>query len=307
MIQDITPHQYDNHYTEYKPDKKDFCICIKDGRVLLCRDEAKNDSWYIPTFEEIKQTIDNAVYLFAIDKKHYFLKQMTGEEDTGFLEDESNMTTGPSDDLQALENTKGLAGVWKNRRDMREVMPRFIAFAGITALQLDGWYRNNRYCGHCGGTLKRDHRERMLYCEKCGSHVYPRINPAVIIAVTKGSKLLMTKYAGRTYTRYALVAGFTEIGETLEQTVAREVMEETGIRVKNLRYYKSQPWSFTDTLLMGFFCDADGEQDIRMDKDELSVAEWIERDKINQAQDSYDDLSLTNEMIRYFRDHKEVF
>ena len=82
----------------------------------------------------------------------------------------------------------------------------------------------------------------MLYCEKCGSRVYPRINPAVIIAVTKGSKLLMTKYAGRTYTRYALVAGFTEIGETLEQTVAREVMEETGIRVKNLRYYKSQPW-----------------------------------------------------------------
>ena len=105
----------------------------------------------------------------------------------------------------------------------------------------------------------------------------------------------MTKYAGRTYTRYALVAGFTEIGETLEQTVAREVMEETGIRIKNLRYYKSQPWSFTDTLLTGFFCEADGEQDIRLDKEE-----------IDQAQDSYDDLSLTNEMICYFRDHKDV-
>ena len=61
------------------------------------------------------------------------------------------MTSGPSDRLQALENTKGLTGAWKNRRDMREIMPRFIAFAGITALQLDGWYRNNRYCGHCGG------------------------------------------------------------------------------------------------------------------------------------------------------------
>ena len=307
MIQDITPHQYDNHYTEYQPDKKDFCICIQDGKALLCREETKNDSWYIPTFEEIGQSLEDAVYLFAIDKKHYFLKQMTGKEDSGFLEDESNMIAGPSDRLQALENTKGLTGAWKNRRDMREVMPRFIAFAGITALQLDGWYRNNRYCGHCGSLLKKDHKERMLYCEKCGSRVYPRINPAVIIAVTKGSKLLMTKYAGRTYTRYALVAGFTEIGETLEQTVAREVMEETGIRVKNLRYYKSQPWSFTDTLLTGFFCEADGEQEIRLDKEELSVAEWIERDKINQAQDSYDDLSLTNEMIRYFRDHEEAF
>lgn len=100
------------------------------------------------------------------------------------------MTSGPSDRLQALENTKGLTGAWKNRRDMREIMPRFIAFAGITALQLDGWYRNNRYCGHCGGLLKKDHKERMLYCEKCGSRVYPRINPAVIIAVTKGQSFL---------------------------------------------------------------------------------------------------------------------
>lgn len=293
MIQDIKPHQYDNHYIEYQPQITDFCICIKDGTVLLCQDKKEKNSWYIPTFKELAEPLYGAVYLFAIDGRHYFLKQMTGKDDTGLIEDESNMTSGPSDRLQALENTKGLTGAWKNRRDMREIMPRFIAFAGITALQLDGWYRNNRYCGHCGGLLKKDHKERMLYCEKCGSRVYPRINPAVIIAVTKGSKLLMTKYAGRTYTRYALVAGFTEIGETLEQTVAREVMEETGIRVKNLRYYKSQPWSFTDTLLTGFFCEADGEQDIRLDKEELAVAEWIERDKIDQAQDSYDDLSLT--------------
>ena len=83
---------------------------------------------------------------------------MTGKDDTGLIEDESNMTSGPSDRLQALENTKGLTGAWKNRRDMREIMPRFIAFAGITALQLDGWYRNNRYCGHCGGLLKKDLR-----------------------------------------------------------------------------------------------------------------------------------------------------
>ena len=162
MIQDIIPHQYDNHYIEYQPQITDFCICIKDGTVLLCQDKKEKNSWYIPTFKELAEPLYGAVYLFAIDGRHYFLKQMTGKDDTGLIEDESNMTSGPSDRLQALENTKGLTGAWKNRRDMREIMPRFIAFAGITALQLDGWYRNNRYCGHCGGLLKKDHKERML-------------------------------------------------------------------------------------------------------------------------------------------------
>ena len=139
--------------------------------MLLCQDKKEKNSWYIPTFKELAEPLYGAVYLFAIDGRHYFLKQMTGKDDTGLIEDESNMTSGPSDRLQALENTKELTGAWKNRRDMREIMPRFIAFAGITALQLDGWYRNNRYCGHCGGSLKKDHKERMLYCEKCGSRV----------------------------------------------------------------------------------------------------------------------------------------
>lgn len=181
MIQDITPHQYDNHYIEYQPQITDFCICIKDGTALLCQDKKEKNSWYIPTFKELAEPLYGAVYLFAIDGRHYFLKQMTGKDDTGLIEDESNMTSGPSDRLQALENTKGLTGAWKNRRDMREIMPRFIAFAGITALQLDGWYRNNRYCGHCGGSLKKDHKERMLYCEKCSDRVYPRINQQLLL------------------------------------------------------------------------------------------------------------------------------
>ena len=228
---------------------------------------------------------------------------MTGKDDTGLIEDESNMTSGPSDRLQALENTKGLTGAWKNRRDMREIMPRFIAFAGITALQLDGWYRNNRYCGHCGGLLKKDHKERMLYCEKCGSRVYPRINPAVIIAVTKGSKLLMTKYAGRTYKNYALVAGFNEAGETIEQTVRREVMEEVGLKVKNLKYYKSQPWGLSGSLLSGFFCELDGDDKITLQEDELSLGTWVKADDLDLEDDG---ISLTREMILKFKKEHSI-
>ena len=81
----------------------------------------------------------------------------------------------------------------------------------------------------------------------------------------------MSKYAGRNYKKYALLAGFAEIGETLEETVKREVMEEVGLKVKNIRYYKSQPWSFSDTLLMGFYCDLDGSDEITLDRKNLRL------------------------------------
>mgnify|MGYP005933984141 CR=1 FL=1 len=113
-----------------------------------------------------------------------------------------------------------------------------------------------------------------------------------------GDKILMSKYAGRTYKKYALLAGFTEIGETLEETVQREVMEEVGLKVKNIRYYKSQPWSFTDTLLMGFYCDLDGEAAITLDREELAMAEWFQRDEI-PVEPERD--SITNEMIIRFK------
>ena len=142
----------------------------------------------------------------------------------------------------------------------------------------------------------------MMRCPSCNVTHYPKISPAVIVAVTNGDKLLMTKYAGRSYKNYALIAGFAEIGETIEETVKREVMEEAGLKVKNIRYYKSQPWSFTDTLLLGFWCEVDGDDTITMDEEELSVAEWIGRDEITME---YDGISLTNEMIMWFKNAQE--
>ena len=108
----------------------------------------------------------------------------------------------------------------------------------------------------------------------------------------------MSKYANRDFKKYALIAGFVEIGETVEETVRREVMEEVGLKVKNLRYYKSQPWSFTDTILMGFFAELDGEEEITLDREELAMAEWFEREEIPVKEQS---VSLTNEMILKFK------
>jgi NAD+ diphosphatase len=186
----------------------------------------------------------------------------------------------------------------ENTEIFRRADPQYQAFAGITGYQLYRWYKDNKYCGRCGCSMHKDEKERMMRCRKCGSMVYPKISPAVIIGVLDGNRILMSKYAGRVYKNYALIAGFVEIGEMLEETVKREVMEEVGLKVKNIRYYRSQPWSFSDTILMGFYCDLDGEDVITLEEDELALAEWFDRDDIPVVP-SRD--SLTNEMIIKFK------
>ena len=288
MIQDIAPHLFDNHYEEKEAAQGDFAVISREMeghvRVLLIKEEG--EQYRFPTIAEAfeKKTVpENLTYFFALDGSKYF-RSISGEE----LSD-------------------SLSGEWFARTQLRYLKPRHTAFAAVTALALDGWYRTNVFCSRCGKRLEKDHRERMLKCPDCGNMVYPRINPAVIVGVCRGDSLLMTKYAGRGYRKYALVAGFAEIGETIEETVEREVKEETGLSVSRIRYYKSQPWPFTDTLLLGFYCEADGEDEIRLDDGELQLAEWVKREEIDRVQDGYDDVSLTCEMIKYFRDHPEKF
>ena len=120
----------------------------------------------------------------------------------------------------------------------------------------------------------------------------------MIVGVTKGDSLLITRYRSG-YAHNALVAGFTEIGETLEQTVEREVMEETGVKVNNIRYYKSQPWGMAQDILVGFFCDADDDSEICMDENELKYAEWVKREEIVLQPNNF---SLTNEMMKLFKE-----
>lgn len=103
--------------------------------------------------------------------------------------------------------------------------------------------------------------------------------------------------ATRDYKKYALIAGFVEIGETVEETVEREVMEEVGLKVKNLRYYKSQPWGYDSNVLMGYFAELDGDESITMDTEELSKAQWFAREEMPAHNDG---ISLTREMMGVF-------
>lgn len=271
MIQDIGPREYDNHYTEQSPHEEDWLLIYQGDRVLL---KHQDGGICYPKVREVELADQEVTYLFSISEERFFLLK------SGFEE--------------------GLPGyVWEKPSVFRDARPGYLGFAGITGQQLNDWYQSNRFCGGCGAPMVPDHTERMVRCVRCGNLVYPKICPGVIVAVTDGNRLLLTKYANRPgNVNYALVAGFTEIGETLEGTVRREVMEEVGLKVKNLRYYKSQPWSFSSTLLCGFYCEVDGSTEVRLDTEELAVAEWFEREDIPLDNDG---VSLTREMIHMFK------
>ena len=143
---------------------------------------------------------------------------------------------------------------------------------------------------------------RALSCD-CGNLVFPVIAPAVIVGVIHGDKILVTRYAGREFKGLALIAGFCEIGETAEDTVRREVMEEAGIRVKNIRYFASQPWGFASDLLLGYYAELDGSGELRIDEEELQSAAWVSREELEPVVENR--LSLTGTMIERFRLGKE--
>ena len=289
MIQDIKPYRYRLEYENREPQGGDVALLYQGNQVLLRETEGETNPLAPLSFcGELPGM--GFQYLFAIESPsgkmfRFFLGKGFG--DSGEGED------GLAQRLHAQ---------WKPVNIFRTLQPRVTAFAIITGYQMAGWYQDTRICSRCGKPLKHSETERMLFCPDCGLQQFPKISPAVIVAVTNGNKLLMTKYAGRAYTRYALIAGFAETGETIEETVHREVLEEVGIRVKNLKFYKSQPWSLTSTLLFGFYAELDGSDEIKLEDGELSVGQWMAREEIEEDTNQE---SLTWEMIERFK-HGEV-
>lgn len=271
MIQEISPKQYHVEYDLRAPKADGHCF-IFQGRDMLERLEGER--LLLPTYGELQDQVEPPRYLFRIDQEEYYLTQLK--------------------DPQALPPGYD----WWNLRENRAKKDLDLHFAEHTAYHLYVWYRDNRFCGRCGQETRPDEKERMLRCPHCGNMIYPKIAPAVIVALTDGDRILMTRYQGRAYKGYALIAGFTEIGETAEDTVRREVMEEVGLHVKDIRYYGSQPWGMDSNLLMGFYAKLDGTAEIHMDRQELSQAAWYRREEIDLKPDNY---SLTNHMIQAFR------
>ena len=172
------------------------------------------------------------------------------------------------------------------------------AFLGGTAQHLSDWYGMTRFCGRCGAKMAHSATERAMVCPACGNTVYPRISPAVIVLITCGERILLAQgkhYAGNFY---SLIAGYLEIGESLEQAACREALEETGLHIRDLAYFGNQPWPFTDTQMVGFFARADDREPIRLQEEELRDAvllAFTHDDKVlvEKAMVTRDDMPVT--------------
>lgn len=278
MLQEIEPYSF---YIEYKgrsAEEQDILLCYRRGAVLYKKTET--EEMELPTVAQVKEAgkvsdLTDCRYFFSIDNIRFFC--VIDREIEEFEE-----------------------YCYEPINKLRHAVPMWRAFAAATGFHIWSWYGKNRFCGGCGKPMVHSEKERAMCCSACGNIVYPTIAPSVIAAVKDGERLLLTKYqpGHNPYSHYALIAGYVEAGETPEETVKREVMEEVGLKVKNIQYYKSQPWSFTGTLLLGFFCEADGNAAVTLDKDELSEAVWMNREDMP---DRSNDISLTSEMMEQFR------
>jgi len=148
------------------------------------------------------------------------------------------------------------------------------------ALQLLEWQRNHRFCSHCGTpTVRHAQGEFAQVCPACGHSAYPRVNPCVIVAITKGETILLARAHRFSTPMFSLIAGFVEVGETLEQAVAREVKEEVGLDVQNIRYVSSQPWPFPTNIMIGFTAEYAGGE-LVLQEDEIAEAAFYPFDQL---------------------------
>lgn len=283
MIQELDGLFFDNQYKNIEPKSEDKIISLSNGQIML---GGEREEIRFPTYGELpahcktQHICENGVchmepvhytYLFSINEEKYFL--------------------GWNLEVEGYR--------YEQMQYLRVGNPKKHLYAGLVALQIGRFYEALKYCGKCGHLMEHSDHERMMQCPHCGNREYPKICPCVIVGVIHDGKILVSQYRNGARDHYALIAGFAEVGETIEECVSREVFEETHVHVKNLKFYKSQPWPFSDSLLFGFFCELDGDDHIMIEEDELAMAKWVTPEEIYET---WNDYSLTNEMICKFRD-----
>ena len=282
MFHEIAPHTFDISMRFDAPNLNDQALWFRECGFDNARAEvalacAAEGELRFPRCGDLP---DSAVftYLFSIDGNRYY---------------HASVPEGaqPASQVESAFRFQRVGSLVSEQADVN-------AFAAMTGLHLHAWYRNNAFCGRCGSPMAPAEGERALVCAECGNTAYPRIAPAVIVAVTDGDRLLLTRYAQGDYRKLALVAGFVEVGETPEEAVAREVWEECGVRVKDVRYFASQPWGLSSSLMLGFTARLDGSPDVTLQDGELGWAGWVARDEL----EGDEDYALGHAMIGAFRE-----
>jgi NAD+ diphosphatase len=272
MIQDIFPHRFDNHYFAGKKiEEKDFIFYLNEKTLLL---KIKGETFELPRKEDFSDITEQteSVFLFTLDDTACFL-----------------IWDAPQADESCFE--------YREVNSLRTIAQREIAFISMVGLHLTNWYAEHRFCGKCGAKNEHKADERAMVCPNCHSLFFPKISPAIIVAILCNDKILLARNTNFRGGWHSLVAGYTDVGETLEETVRREVKEEVGLEVKNIRYYKSQPWPLSGSLMVGFIAEADENQIISVDHNEIAEAAWFSRDNLP---DHPNNISIGGELIEKF-------
>lgn len=282
MIQDIDPKVLDISYEDREFCEQDKVIVVVNEKVIL-KEGAEKSAFSFGELNDFGHELHdfrgNIEYFCKIDDEHYYVLNIEGSTDIE----------------EHLENGFKV----ENPKDFRWLKPKYLGFACITALHLAYFRNKNKFCGNCGRKMSRRKDERAQVCESCGHMVYPTISPAIIVGIVDGDRLLLTSIPENKKFRIpALVSGYCELGESLEASIKREVMEEVGLKVKDVVYYGSQPWGFSRSLLMGFFARLDGGNKVSLNDGELSEANWVERQDIEPFDKG---VAITSEMIKYFK------
>ena len=249
----------------------------EDFYFLFCKDEllvkSEDNCAVIPCRKDLQNLQLNKIqYLGSIDGKNCFCGELNSD------------TTIP--------NTM----YFKKLRELSHRLCEEMFWIAGRAIQIVNWNNDHKYCGRCGTLTKVLEGERAKKCSKCGLINYPRISPAIIVAVVKEGKLLLAHNNQSPKELYSVVAGFVEPGETFEDCVLREVREETGIAVKNIKYFGNQPWPFPNSLMIGFTAEYDSGE-IQVDGKEIGHADWYSSSEMPLTPDS---ISIAKKLIDWF-------
>ena len=252
---------YENYQIDFcdkiTPEKGDYLFVFNENRELYLN----NDEKLAKSLDDFE--VEFCLYIGEYNKKKAFVVNAKSDEE------------------------------FRDLRQVYEIDPDLYHIAGKAVLVND-WYISHRFCGRCATPTQLDEKDMMLKCPSCGQVHYPRIAPAIIVAIRNGDKLLMAKHSYHDNIRYALIAGFVEPGESIEEAVHREVAEEVGIKIRNLKYQRSQSWPFPNSLMLGFSAEYESGN-IKVDGDEILKAKWFSKDEIIR----YDsDISISDWLIQ---------
>ena len=240
---------------------------------------------------------------YLIEKRVKFMDMLSNYIFLGEFENKNIVLWDMSDSKEVLGNTKQIGSFSDGEKNYHPDLPKGTYFCDLrnllpllntkhanlcaTAKGMYEWHKRVKFCQSCGGNLSSEKAGWEKICQKCNFKQFPRIDPVVIMLITKGNDILLGRSHGWPEKMYSCLAGFIEPGETIEAAAEREAMEESGIKIKNVKYITSQPWPFPASLMMGCIGEAQNRT-IHIDKDELDDVIWVSKEAVFRALNGLD-------------------